>query len=71
MVKEQRNMNPQKAFEVRLRLFFENFLWILCYSQFTDPDTQESTELYLYGDHYIADGIIVFFGRDDCFVTLV
>ena len=27
-----RTKNPQKAFEVRLRLFFESLLWILFYS---------------------------------------
>lgn len=30
--KKGKGINPQKAFEVRLRLFFENLLWILCYS---------------------------------------
>ena len=27
-----RTITPQKAFEVRLRLFFENLLWIFDYS---------------------------------------
>ena len=31
-IRDDKDINPQKAFEVRLRLFFENLLWILFYS---------------------------------------
>lgn len=35
-----RTKNPQKAFEVRLRLFFENLLWILLFYRVMDSDIQ-------------------------------
>ena len=35
-----RTKNPQKAFEVRRRLFFENLLWILLFYRGIASDTQ-------------------------------